>query len=1089
MAERSADTATVLFTDVVGSTDLANRVGDEECRRLLETHEGVIREEIARHGGREVKTMGDGFMVAFPDPRPAVDAALAIQRRLPEEAPGVSVRMGLHAGEVMERGGDLFGASVNAAARISAHARGGQILLSEELVPHAGGLDGASLVDRGLFWLKGFPERWRLHELSWTGQEITAPDHPRTPFIGREEERADLRRHLEEALAGRGSLVLIGGEPGVGKTRLAEELSWEADQRGARVLAGYCSQMEGGLPYMPWVGILEQAVGRARSAEALRELLGGSAGEIARIVPQIRRLFDDIPPPMDLPPEQERRYLFNSIRDFIGRAAELRPMLLVLDDLHWADEPTLLLLEHVAESLHDVPLLVLGTYRDVELEVERPLARTLEELLRRRLAQRISLKRLDRPAVAAMMAGLVGQDPPPDVVGVVFAETEGNAFFVEEVVRHLMEEGRLIDEAGRWRSDVVVNEVDVPESLRLVIGRRLQRLTEPSRKVLAAAAAIGRHFETGLLEAVAAGDEDEVLDALESAETARLIAATDGGERFEFAHELIRQTLLAGISTLRLQRLHRKLAEAIEASLGDRADERAEEIVHHLLNAGSGTDADKLLRYLTVAGRRAMDAAAWEDALGHFENALSLVEGRTRARAEALVNLGLALRSLGRIEDAATAWREALDLYTEVDEAEAAAELCAQLAYDLGYSGRAVQGLEFVQRGLAISAGMRSAARVRLVASGSSYLAWAGQREEAAAQAEEALALAVELGDPWLEAYVYASRATAAYLFMDFRGVVEAGRHIEASKGLHGRPWERAVLLGLVEFAHLFLGEPDASEAVGEEQAPIAERMGSGLAIILHGRAAAFRDLWRTGDFRAQEAFALRDLELCERLEQLWVAQSHSFLAISAELMGRWDEALDHHRRAVSLELPGAFEGWSAGGLLLHLAQGGREEEALALLGSWEPRFPAPDQPITFGAWTMALYALEVLALLDRRREAARLAPFAERALDEGVLLRGMDGRPVPALAGLAAAAGGRWDEAEERFAEALAQARGLPQRLHVPEVQRLHATVLLRWGDAASRGRATAMLEEAAAGYRDLGMSRHAELAERLVEAPHPSP
>ncbi len=1067
---------------MVGSTDLANRVGDQECRFLLELHEGIVREEIARRRGREVKTMGDGFMLSFPEPRTALDAAVAIQRRLPEEAPGVSVRMGLHAGEVIERGDDLFGATVNAAARISAHARGGQILVSEDLLPHAEGLDGPTLVDRGLYWLKGFPQRWRLHELGWGGKAVAPPDQARTPFIGRDEERADLRRHLDEALEGRGSLVLIGGEPGVGKTRLAEEVSWEADQRGARVLVGYCTQAEGGLPYMPWVAILEQAVARARSPEALRALLGESAGEIARIVPEIRRLFGDIPPALDLPPEQERRYLFNSIRDFIGRAAELRPMLLVLDDLHWADEPTLLLLEHVAESLDDVPLLVLGTYRDVELEVDRPLARTLEDLLRRRLAERISLKRLDEPAVAAMMAGLAGQDPPPEVVRVVYAETEGNAFFVEEVVRHLMEEGRLIDEAGRWRTDVLVDEVDVPESLRLVIGRRLQRLTEEGRKTLAAAATIGRGFDTDLLEAVAGTGEDQVLDALESAEAARLIAAADGGQRFEFSHELIRQTLLAGLSTLRRQRLHRKVAEAIEAGLGERADERAEELIHHLLNAGGGVDPGKLRRYLTVAGERAMAGAAWEEALGHFENALSLIEGDPPARAQALVRLGLALRSLGRIGDAASAWRQALDLYTELGDPEAVTELCARLGYELGYSGRAVEGLEFVQRGLTVSGGMRNGARVRLLAGHLAYLAWAGDRRAALDTEEEALALARELGDPWLEAFVHGGRATADYLFMEFAGAVEAGRRADATGALHDRPWERAVLLGLVEFSHFFLGDLEASEAVGEELAPIAERVGSGLAIILHGRAGAFRDVGRTGDFRAVEAFARRDLELCERLEQLWVAQSHSFLAISAEWLGRWDEALEHHRRAVSLEIPGAFEGWSAGALLLHLAQAGREDEALALYGAWEGRLPAPEEAITFGAWTMVLYAIESLSLMGRGEDAAGLGRYAERALAKGVRMRGMDGRPLPAVAGLAAAAGGRWAEAEERFAAALRQAQDLPQRVHVPEVRRLHAHALLRWGNPADGDRARAMLEEAAAGYRGLGMPRHAEFAEEML-------
>ena len=1078
-------TTTLLFTDVVASTDLANRVGDEECRRLLDGHETVIREEIARHEGREIKTMGDGFMVAFGEPRSAVACAVSVQRRLATEVPGVHVRMGLHAGDVVDRAGDLYGATVNASARISAHARGGQILISDDLVAHTAGIDEVAVVDRGLFWLKGFPERWRLHEVRWggDGRPAATPARARTPYIGREAERADLRRHLEEALAGRGSLVLIGGEPGVGKTRLTEEVAAEADERGARVLVGHCSQMEGAPPYIAWVEILEQAVARAADPAALRALLGESAGEIARIVPELRRIYDDIPAPFELPPEQERRYLFNSIRDFVARAADIRPLLLVLDDLHWADEPTLLLLEHLAEALDDIPALVIGTYRDVELEVDRPLARFLESLLRRRLAERISLKRLDETGVAAMLEALAGQEPPPEVVRVVYDETEGNAFFVEEVFEHLHEEGRLLDERGRWRRDVRVGEVDVPESVRLVIGRRLQRLSDEARKLLTAASTIGRVFDVNLLEAVTETGEEDLLDALELAESARLISpSADDPDRFEFSHELIRQTLLAGLSALRRQRLHRKVAESIEVRLGEQAEERAEELVHHLLNAGGGADPAKLLRYLRAAGERAMAAAAWEDALRHFENALTLVEGDRRARADLLVDLGSALRSLARVTDAAAAWREALDIYTELDDPDAVAELCADLSFDLGYSGRTVEGAEFVQRGLMVSEGMRTPARVRLLAGGVAYLAWSGDRAAAAAMEREALDLARELRDPVLEATVHGARATADYLFMQLQGVVEAAERSLSLVPRDVRPWDRALLLSLTEFAHIVLGDVAASRAVGDELGPLAERIGSGFALLLHHRADAFRYIGEAGDLAGFEKFAREDLELCERLEQMWVSQSETFLALAAEWQGRWDDAHEHHRRAVFLELPGAFSGWAESVLLLHLAMAGRSEEALDLYRQWEGRLPPVDGPITFGAWSVALFAIEALMLLGRREEAARLGPYAERATAEGTLLRAFGGLPIAAPGGIAAAAAGRWDHAERRFAEALRLTETLPQRINAPEVRRLHAQTLLQWGEESERERAREMLEQALQEYRELGMPRHAELTQGLL-------
>src|SRR3990172_1791618 len=188
-----------------------------------------------------------------------------------------------------------------------------------------------------------------------------------------------------------------------------------------------------------------EAAARTFPPEALRDALGDSAQEVAKLMPELRRMFPDIPLPPELPPEQEQRYLFNGMRDFLVRAGRAQPLLLVLDDLHWADDSTMLLVQHIAQQLHEMPVLIVGTYRDVELDVARPLARALEELLRQRLAHRIAIRRLPHDDVAAMLQALSGQEPPTPLVEVVFSETEGNPFFVEEVFQHLAEEGKLFD--------------------------------------------------------------------------------------------------------------------------------------------------------------------------------------------------------------------------------------------------------------------------------------------------------------------------------------------------------------------------------------------------------------------------------------------------------------------------------------------------------------------------------------------------------------------------------------------------------------------------------------------------------------------
>jgi predicted Ser/Thr protein kinase len=308
----------------------------------------------------------------------------------------------------------------------------------------------------------------------------------RTPFVAREGELSELRRALDQMLMGQGGIVLIGGEPGVGKTRLVRELQREAHQRGCMTLTGHCYEMEGSPPFVPFVEYMEEA---ARLVpQAFRAALGDVAGEIATIVPSLRRVYPDIPPAADVPADQQRRLLFNAFLEFLQTAADKSPAVTLFDDLHWADEPTLQLLQHLAPHVGSMRVLLVGTYRDVELDVKKPFARTLESLVRQRLARRISLRRLSSADVEKMLERVSGAAAPSSVVRVVFQETEGNPFFVEEVYQHLAEEGRLFDARGEWRRDLRAEDLDVPESIRLVIGRRLERLGDEARRILTAAA-------------------------------------------------------------------------------------------------------------------------------------------------------------------------------------------------------------------------------------------------------------------------------------------------------------------------------------------------------------------------------------------------------------------------------------------------------------------------------------------------------------------------------------------------------------------------------------------------------------------------
>ena len=536
-------------------------------------------------------------------------------------------------------------------------------------------------------------------------------------MIGRDHERAELLRLLEAALAGRGSLALIGGEPGIGKTHLTRAILGEAARRGCFTVVGHCYELEGAPPYVPFIEMLEYGA-RAMPRESFRYALGEAAPEVAKLMPELRRMYPDIPPPVELPPEQQRRFLFNAYREFVERAARVTPFVAVFEDLHWADETTLLLLQHLAQTVSTMPALLIGTYRDVELDVTRPFARTLESLLRQKLASRMPLRRLSPGGVEAMLGALSGQTPPPSLARIIFNETEGNPFFVEEVYRHLAEEGKLFDEQGAWRSRLQADELRVPEGVRLVIGRRLERLSEEARRVLTTAAVIGRSFSLRLLEDLESARPDAALEAVEEAEGAHLVVAEQAGRetRYRFVHELIRQTLAERLSLPRRQRLHARVADAIERIYGVDVESQASALAHHLYQAGAAAEPGKALKYLMLAAKLATAGAAHEEALAHLDNALSLIEGeRYPHAAELHSGRAVALRSLARLSEAVDSYERAIALLIEAGDIQAAAEASFQLGVIHGWNADGPRALRVLDRALRLLGAEPSPLRFRLL--------------------------------------------------------------------------------------------------------------------------------------------------------------------------------------------------------------------------------------------------------------------------------------------------------------------------------------------------------------------------------------
>jgi tetratricopeptide (TPR) repeat protein len=1053
---------------------------------MLRMHEGIVRGQIAHHGGDEVLFMGDGFLASFPSVPEALESAVGIQRELEEHARTepdrpVRVRIGLHVGDVTARDGTIYGQAVNAASRIAAHAAGGEILVSTD-VREAAGAAGIGFRDRGLYWLKGFPDRWRLYELEWGDGAGARPAIGLGPFVEREDELADLRRSVEDAIGGRGGLVLVSGEAGAGKTRLTQEVDAEAERRGMRILVGHCVE-QGSIPYLPFVEAFEDALVGPRSPESLRAALGDAASEIARIAPGLRRAIRDLPPPVDLPPDQARRFLWLSVQEFLERAGRSRPLLLVIEDLHWADEPTVLLLEHLADALAEMPVLIVGTYRDVEVRPSHPFARAVGQLARRRLVTRIPLDRLSRDGVAELIRGLAGQEPPPALVSLIHGESEGNPFFVEEVFLHLRESGKLLDERGRFRTDVRVEAWEVPESVRLVIEERLARLSKQTREVLTAAATAGRSFETAVVARVAGVRPDRLAAALDEAEHAFVIGPAEaGGTRHSFAHELIRQTFLAGTSSVKRQVLHGRTAEAIEIVHADDLGLRAADLVYHLSRSGPGASRAKLVKYLRLAGDHAAGASVFEDAAEHFEQALALIGDEEReGRAELLERLAMARRSLGRWDEALATMHEALDLYEALGRIDAIGRLGWAMVYHLAWAARFQEAVEVAQRALAGLGESPSSDRARIASAAAWAMGLAGDHEGSTATFAQARQLVEAIGDERALADILHMETIHHLSFAEFSQGVESGLRAAKVFEAEGALWDLASVLAFVGYEAGAIPRTDIAIENVARAAPIAERFGHLGATFMTLAARIRIEGIGAGDIGAVEKLGAEMVEVCERGGLPWLYVGHMHRGLAAYWRGDDDEAERRLRLAVELEPPAAFAGQSASLLALHLAYAGRADEAVAIVEGLRPAFPVEERVNTVGSWNVLFGCVEALAVADRREEAAALHPVVLAALEHRGEWITFDCRLTRTRAAIAAAAGGRFDEADERFRSASEAADELGLRIEAADVRRLHAGMLLERGAGGDREAAGSLLEGAATSYATMGMPRFESLARSM--------
>ena len=439
-------------------------------------------------------------------------------------------------------------------------------------------------------------------------------------YIGMQRETRDLRAALEDTLSGRGRLVMLMGDTGIGKTRTAQELATYAGLRGAQVLWGRCYRESGMPAYWPWIQVIRSYV-QVRDEDRLRSEMGAGAAEIAALVSEVRERIPGLEMPSSQEgPDQARFRLFDSIATFLKSASLQQPLVVILDDLHWADQPSLALLQFVTRELRGSRLLLVGTYQDVEVSLRHPLSQALGELTRERLFQRVSLTGLNREDVGNFIQMVSGNAPHHGLVDAVYGQTEGNPLFVTEVTRLLMQEGALSEQtAGRatgW-------SVRIPQGVREVIGQRLDPLSQECNQALTVAAVVGREFTMDLLgRLVEDMPSNRLLEVVEEALAARVIEELPQAVgRYRFTHALIQETLLEEMSITRRVRLHALISEAMERLYGNDSGEHAAEIAHHLSQAVTMTGAERLVHFSLLAGEQALANHNHEDALAHFQRA------------------------------------------------------------------------------------------------------------------------------------------------------------------------------------------------------------------------------------------------------------------------------------------------------------------------------------------------------------------------------------------------------------------------------------------------------------------------------------
>jgi class 3 adenylate cyclase len=965
-------TLSVLVADLVESTRLNIELGPDradEVRRIIFSR---FDEAIAAHNGTLVKTMGDGCLVTYPSASESVGSGIDMIgaiNRLSHQVPGLKLRVAVAVGDVTAEGGDVFGEPVIVATRLCAAASPGQVLTTDLVRELAGGRGGFEWERVGGLFLKGIDEPVACSAARPPADgdarlRLPRPLRARTAelFVGRVDAVDTLVRSWKDASTGERRAVVVSGEPGVGKSRLVASVTRQADDDGALILYGRCEE-DLAVPYQPFADALRNAV-----QSAPRDLI---AAHVAVHGGALRRLFPKLmaPEPPEAAPEAEQLRIIAALTDLLDRLCEEQPVVLVIEDIHWAAPATVRALRHLINVEDPAAFLLLATYRDTEVDRHHALGGLLADLSKIEGAQRIALNGLDRGEIEELVEQASGEPLNDDgrrLADALFDRTAGNPFFANQVLRHMAEAGALVYRDGQWESSGALN--DLPGGVLDVVTRRLARLDRTTNDMLAVAAVCGEAFSYALIGRAAQVERAGVgiAAAIDEAVTARLLTE-DGRGGYGFAHAIVRDVLLDSMTAAAKARIHQNIANALRSLHGDGLSAPLYDLAYHACGAailGDGTDAARYSIAAAEACIHRADVPAAIDILTRGWNAIELVEPLDHKARFGVCSLlaELHYQSLDGVVDA-------LEAAAASARALQSPERLARLSLH-AYRWNVVESdfaMGLVNDALAMLPPGPSELRALALASGAYLMNMhlAGRPRE---WTRDAFAMVDELGGPKTKdlrlAWEYAVMSTSGQ--PGARDVVSRIEAVDGTPYSPGAGYKGAGFLGTKAELYLRIANRAAAEATLHTMEAVAGTSGDP---TMEGWAITTKVIWALLEARYDEALPL--MEQAVRRIGVHVPNIEATVAVGSMWLayeqGRSADIVDGlrtlHQMANAPGITAAFA--------VHLCEAGLFDEAREVLTELMRQLPSMGRPVTFGC-TIALMAT-VCAHLDAAEAAQSL--------------------------------------------------------------------------------------------------------------------